>query len=78
MKKIMLLFSVNIIAFSSLMVSVYSTFGVDYFLKIIIPSAIMFGTSLGTCLSCLKKENHEKQRNEDEGNESLLSPGNSQ
>ena len=55
MKKLWLVFVINISAFAWIMVAVYTQFGGSFFFKIVIPSAIIFGGYLGALLGVLSK-----------------------
>lgn len=50
-KKKFVILILNLMAFGSLVGSVYSEFGLSTFIKILIPSSIIFGTTMALMLS---------------------------
>lgn len=65
MKKSMCLFIINTMSFGSIMASVYFEFGMSFFIRIIIPLAVIFATNLSIALLLLKKEQDIKKTGDD-------------
>lgn len=58
------LWMVNIMAYSSLMVTVYSKYGLILFIKVLIPSIIIFGSFLSVLTVVLKESGKAEHTDE--------------
>lgn len=60
-RKIFGFFSANVLAFGSIMASIKSQFGMEFFLDIFLPAVIILGSHLGLLISTLAKHGCNEQ-----------------
>lgn len=62
MFKILVVFAANLLAFSSLLSTIFSVVGVDSFFKIIVPALILFATNTGTSLAIISLLDDQRKK----------------
>lgn len=55
MKKLLVIFFINMITMTTIVSTIWSDFGLEYFLKIGLPITILVGTNTGALLTLLNK-----------------------